>query len=82
MGQHHLPTEYPLQSAQKGQRYFYTPGQCWVRSVNGYQIELCDWSPLPDYGDEECVGDGPCECACTACLSDDHCDRASCAQPA
>lgn len=25
---------------------------------------------------------GPCECVCAGCLNGDHCDRASCAQPA
>lgn len=26
--------------------------------------------------------DGPCECVCVECITGDHCDRASCAQPA
>lgn len=32
------------------------------------------WLPKP--------GTGPCECVCADCINGDHCDRASCAQPA
>lgn len=55
IGEHHLPDGYP--PAQTGQVYFYAPGRCWVRSINGFQIDRCDWSPLPDYG-SECPGCG------------------------
>ena len=50
MSEHRLPDTYP--PAITGQVYFYRPGKCWVRSVNGLEIELCDWSPMPNYEDD------------------------------
>jgi hypothetical protein len=49
-GRHELPDAYP--PARTGQRYFYRPGKCWVESISGLQIELCDWSPLPEYPED------------------------------
>lgn len=38
---------------------------------------------LDKYGEfVAALRDGPCECSCDGCVHDDHCDRASCAQPA
>lgn len=40
-------------------------------------------NPSRHYCSNDCRnGGGPCACVCDGCLSDDHCDRASCAQPA
>lgn len=51
---------------------------------DGFHGPVCGGATT-DAGIERIISalrDGPCECACDGCLSDDHCDRASCAQPA
>lgn len=54
MGRHALPEGYPLEEpATKGSRYFYSPGSCWVQSLGSYEIKVCDWSPLPNYPEED-----------------------------
>jgi len=59
--------------------------EVWFTDGSRYDIPAAEWRAIvaaAQSGRLTAGLNGPCECVCDGCLSGDHCDRASCAQPA